>query len=104
MPRQQVPGISSPWWHPACGVSSADRRTLAAPCGLPVQRLASPAGSRDLIALVAPCLRRELGRPLHPGRALRAAGAASSLASKLPGSHRPGGQPASGESSARPCT
>ncbi|QYK83521.1 hypothetical protein IBG34_23285 (plasmid) [Aeromonas media] len=34
-------------------MSSADRCTLAAPCGLPVQRQASPASYRDLIALVA---------------------------------------------------
>ncbi|QYK83511.1 hypothetical protein IBG34_23235 (plasmid) [Aeromonas media] len=81
MPRQLIPVICSARWHPASGVSSTDRRTLAAPCGLPVQRLASPAGSRDLIALVAPCQRRELGRPPHPGRALRAAGAAPCLAS-----------------------
>ncbi|MBW3798951.1 hypothetical protein GPJ78_22215, partial [Aeromonas hydrophila] len=30
-------------------MSSANRRTLAAPCGLPVQRLASPADTRDLL-------------------------------------------------------
>ncbi|QLI60470.1 hypothetical protein IBG34_23240 (plasmid) [Aeromonas media] len=73
--------ICSARWHPASGVSSTDRRTLAAPCGLPVQRLASPADTRDLFGPVAPCQRRELDRPPHPGRALRAAGAAPCLVS-----------------------
>ncbi|MBW3804219.1 hypothetical protein GPK29_25065, partial [Aeromonas hydrophila] len=72
--------ISSPRWPPASGVNSANRCTLAAPCGLPVQRLASPAGTRDLIAQVVTRQRRELGQPPHPGRALRAAGAAPCLA------------------------
>ncbi len=139
LPRQQAPRISSPRWPPASGVNSANRRTLAAPCGLPVQRLASPAGTRDLIAQVA-CLHaaqarataapnqrpagcrcsalprqqapgissprwpafmlRKLGRPPHLISALRAAGAAPSLASRFPGSHRPGGLPSCCASSA----
>jgi len=37
---------------PAVRGTSTSRRTMAAPCGLPVQRPASPAGTPDLIALV----------------------------------------------------